>query len=613
MKLRFVCAPAVVCALAAASVASASDPNACDLPGEAPNLIVGDLPSAFWWGRVGEISGYAFQSTTCNLGTCWVDWFASNEHHPVFTVNLYRLEDGRFEQIGMSWVRHRYFALSSAACTEGCIPTDGQHLGVRCSTTNSASGNGQQGALGPRSEVDASTGTFPFPHGAQGATGDAIYKRLQVHDADLDPAAHAGAAYFVEGIELAADDAAAGNAFDNVSHREVWVAPAGGHFALSVTGATAQGKAAIQAWAARDPEVVLSGVDVAGDGRFHVGSRATPLGDGRWSYEYAVENLDSHRSARRLAVHLPEGAVVEDVGFHDVDYHSGESYSGADWTASVDSPEAPGAIAWATPTFDENPLANALRWGTTYNFRFVVEAPPATGQVELGLFRPGEPGSVAATAVVPRVCDGDGVCDPGEDCGGCPSDCLGPTGACCGDSVCDPAEDPCGCAGDCGPPPPIEIACRDGRDDDCDGRADCLDDDCCAVSPCDQVDDDGDGFLSCEDCDDADAEVWATPDEVSELALEPGADGTWIGWTAPSDPGAESPGYELLRSASPALSGAVCLGIDDPEARETSDPDLPPASGLFVYLVRAVNSCPGGEGSLGEGDAEGSREVAGCP
>jgi len=589
MNLRAVPPLALICALSAAPhVAVGSDTNACDVPGEAPNLIVGNLPASLWWGRVGDINGYAFQSTTCNPGTCWADWSASTERHPVFTVNLYRLEDGRFEQIGLSWVTHRFFALSSAECGQGCVPTDGTHLGVHCSTTDSASSNGQQGLMGPRSEVNASTGTFPFPHGARGVTGDAIYKRLQVRDADLDPSAHPGAAYFIEGIELAADDAAAGNDHDNVSYREVLVAPAGGHYALVVTGSTIQGKPAVAEWAARDVEVVLSGVDVAGDGRFHLASRATPLDGGRWRYEYAVENLDSHRSARRLTVSLPHGAVVEDVGFHDIDYHSGEAYSGADWTASVDSAPLPAAISWVTSTFDADPLANALRWGTTYNFRFVVAAPPETGQVGLGLFRPGGPEAVAVTAVVPRPCDSDGVCDPGED--------------------------PCSCAGDCGPPTAIEIACQDGRDDDCDGRADCLDGDCCAAAPCDPIDDDGDGFLACEDCDDADSSIWDTPGEVTGLTLEPVVDGTWIGWTAPSDPGAETAGYELLRSPAPSdLSGAVCVPIDDPAARETVDSDLPAAAELFVYLVRAVNSCPDGAGPLGDGDAEGAREAAGCP
>ena len=101
---------------------------------------------------------------------------------------------------------------------------------------------------------------------------------------------------------------------------------------------------------------------------------------------------------------------------------------------------------------------------------------------------------------------------------------------------------------------------------------------------------------------------------VEQIALEPAADGTWIGWTAPSDPGAETVGYELLRAPAPSdLSGAVCLPIDDPAARDTLDSDLPAPGGLFVYLVRAVNSCPDGAGPLGDGGTGSTREAAGCP
>jgi hypothetical protein len=81
---------------------------------------------------------------------------------------------------------------------------------------------------------------------------------------------------------------------------------------------------------------------------------------------------------------LPEGVTVTNIGFHDVDYHSGEPYSGADWTATVSS----NSISWATQPFAVNVNANALRWATLYNFRFDADAPPTCdGNVMLGLFR----------------------------------------------------------------------------------------------------------------------------------------------------------------------------------------------------------------------------------
>ena len=60
-------------------------------------------------------------------------------------------------------------------------------------------------------------------------------------------------------------------------------------------------------------------------------------------------------------------------GFHDVDYHSGRPFVGTDRAVTV----TPNAVTWSTDPFDVNANANALRWGTLYNFRFDTNVPPA--------------------------------------------------------------------------------------------------------------------------------------------------------------------------------------------------------------------------------------------
>src|SRR5262249_30547621 len=97
---------------------------------------------------------------------------------------------------------------------------------------------------------------------------------------------------------------------------------------------------------------------------------------------------------------------ISNVGFHDVDYHSGEPFDNTDWGTTV----AAGSVLWHSPqTFAQNPNTNALRWGTLYNFRFDATAAPQSGSVTLGLFKPGTPSSVTAAAVVPAgtVCPCD--------------------------------------------------------------------------------------------------------------------------------------------------------------------------------------------------------------
>ena len=385
--------------------------NPCDQPGEFPDVIVGSLYQASAYGSNGSFSAYSVGTYSCNIGTCWLDWIAGDNRHPVIGQNMFRLKDGRFEQIGQSWLKHGFTALDDEVCSTGCIPTDGTHLGVNCADPYSAFLNGQQNNLGPKFEVNANKGTFPFPATNQGQTGNNVFKRLQVPTADVDPAQNSGARYFVEGQYVTLDDAAAGKQDNNASWREVTVTPASISFpAGSTTHRTEPG---IAAWRAFDPTVQLNAVRVPNEGLLHLASKVTDVsqpGDPQWRYEYALQNLNSHRSIRSFSIPLAQGVTVTNVGFHDVHYHSGEPWDNTDWTPTVTT----SSVTWSGPTFAENPQGNALRWGTLYNFRFEADVPPAPGDVTLQPFFPGTPTSFTAPTQVP-LCDGDfdgdGLCN----------------------------------------------------------------------------------------------------------------------------------------------------------------------------------------------------------
>ena len=187
-----------------------------------------------------------------------------------------------------------------------------------------------------------------------------------------------------------------GNGGNRASYRPAAFG-AGPGFPMSLSGATTPGAPAIEAWRELDPEVRLTTLAIEGDGELIVGSRCTPNGDGTWHYEYAVYNLSSHRSVRALEIPVPEGIPATNVGFRDVDDHSGSPIDGTDWPPTLTAT----SVGWATDTFDDNPKANAIRWSTLYNFRFDAEAPPTTGIGTLGLFRPGSPDEVTFEACVP--------------------------------------------------------------------------------------------------------------------------------------------------------------------------------------------------------------------
>jgi len=216
---------------------------------------------------------------------------------------------------------------------------------------------------------------------------------MQVSESDL---ASQSDQYFIEGIYVAPDDAQNGNAYNNASYKRVTISP--GNFNMTVQGSMQVGSPALNAWADHglgagvpDPDVALTVADVPSEGRFHLASKVTDLGGGFFLYDYAIYNLNSHRSAGSFTVPLPPGATVTQVGFHDIDHHSGEPYDPTDWSVTVDS----NSITWSSPApFSVDPDSNALRFGTMYNFWFEVDATPADVVSTIGLFRPGTPDQV---------------------------------------------------------------------------------------------------------------------------------------------------------------------------------------------------------------------------
>jgi hypothetical protein len=113
------------------------------------------------------------------------------------------------------------------------------------------------------------------------------------------------------------------------------------------------------------------------------------------------------------------------------------------------------------------------------------------------------------------------------------------------------------------------------------------------------------------DCDDGAADVWAVPGEVRNLLFR---DDQTLAWTAPSDPGATSVVYDVVRSDDPVnfVSGAVCIVSDDVNQTAADAPSPLPGE-VFFYLARAENGCPGGEGTLGTDSSGVPRPGRSCP
>lgn len=360
-----------------------------------PDVIVGDLNSVNSYGNAGDVYAYAVGTTSCNVGDVPLSWISSTNEHPVIGQSLYRFKDGRFQQLGQSWLKHGFLALSGSLC-DPCSGPGGSMLSPGCSDPYGASLNGNQSGLGMKSEVNASTGIFQYPPTNPLWSGP-IDRRVQVHRDDLDPTLNPGALYYSEGQYVAADDAQAGNGANNASYRSIAIAD-DSTYSASFTGPTIRQLPAIYAWQANDPAVEIRVVDVAGDGRYIVAYKATEIpGTGSWHYEYAIHNINSHLSAQAFNLPISDSISLANTGFSDVDYHSGEPFSSTDW----DFGRVSGVASWSTDDFATDANANAIRWGTLYNFWFDANAAPVESTATISMFRSPGPAFASVSILVP--------------------------------------------------------------------------------------------------------------------------------------------------------------------------------------------------------------------
>src|SRR4029077_7364123 len=116
-------------------------------------------------------------------------------------------------------------------------------------------------------------------------------------------------------------------------------------------------------------------------------------------------NMDLDRAIQSFSVPLGAGVNLSNIDFHAPPQHPGWAndgtfnnlgYSSTPWDTAHNTT----SIAWSTETFATNQNANAIRWGTSYNFRFDANQPPQTANATVGFFKTGSPMTVAIQAPV---------------------------------------------------------------------------------------------------------------------------------------------------------------------------------------------------------------------
>src|SRR5690606_15158469 len=159
-----------------------------------------------------------------------------------------------------------------------------------------------------------------------------------------------------------------------------------------------RGKAAVTAWpgATLVPFEPEQGVDGIGT----VAYKETNPSSGVWHYEYAVCNQNCDRGIQSFSIPVGCGVDITNVGFHAPPQQPGSTFDGTfnnlgfsetPWSVTNSSD----TLTWATESFLANPNANAIRWGTMYNFRFDSNQPPVEGVATLGFYKTGSPMTVA--------------------------------------------------------------------------------------------------------------------------------------------------------------------------------------------------------------------------
>lgn len=389
-------------------------PDAGTVPG--PDVVVGDLTGLAQFGSsFNNQVGLAVGTDSCNYGTVNLNWFANpSNDHPVIPQNLYRMSGGasnteRFEQIGQGNVKHAFTALTQNLCNLGCNGTGGSQLGSGCSDPYSASLNSGP-SLGSKAWINPFTGFYPRNDGTtpnndhSGHSHNGTSHRILVNIPDLNTSLNAGATYFAESQYVTPHEyvwcqsnPGQCNMYNNVSYRQYNVSGTGSPFSFSAAGATVRQQPAVQAWPGATHVTIEPERGI--DGIARVSYKVTQTGPNLWHYEYAIYNQNLDRGIQSFKVPIGTGVNVTNVGFYAPPQHPGSSNDGTVGSAGFASTpwavtQVAGSIQWATETALVNANANAIRWGTMYNFRFDADKPPATMYGTVGFFKTGSPGNI---------------------------------------------------------------------------------------------------------------------------------------------------------------------------------------------------------------------------
>ncbi len=179
--------------------------------------------------------------------------------------------------------------------------------------------------------------------------------------------------------------------YNNASYRQYNVTGTTGYI-FTPAGETVRMAPAFTAW----PGATVTPIepDPGNDGRAFLACKVSGPVAGLYHYEYAIYNQNLDRAINQFRVSGICGGKLQNIGFHAPLNHPGFpndgttgdlGFSNTPWTTN----QTADAVSWSSETIILNQNANAIRWGTLYNFRFDSDHPPGSVTATVDFFKTG--------------------------------------------------------------------------------------------------------------------------------------------------------------------------------------------------------------------------------
>jgi len=334
-----------------------------------------------------------------NIGTADVAWYwkfsgsfppYNNDQHPYLNWSIYREIDGRFEQIGLSGIKHAFYTLNT-----NCSCPGGQVLGLECEDVYGVGNNDSNVDLGPRQELDSFTGIWescgsffdpmPCTGSLQNSSTGLGQNRLIADTNELtDPN---NSQLFFQAWYVIRDDI---DIFNSMGYRTFAPTPNGGGGWSMNEGNVFTNGAALDNYVTPNTISAFesSQTQSTNEGHFTVAVKVIDLGNGMYRYNYAIENYDFDPRFNQFTLLLDDSLLITDWVFSDSDDNTLN-----DWTFNLSNNQL--------QVIGDN--TNEQDWGMLFSFSFTSTAPPKQGVITIDVASPVLNNSVSSAVLIPDV------------------------------------------------------------------------------------------------------------------------------------------------------------------------------------------------------------------